>query len=525
MQAYPAVMGASSQPVPVRHLRPLEGDAREILGYERVLWIVRAGGLGILLALTPFYQLVQPALMPLLVAPLAFAIVVQLRWFREDVPSASIRRRALIMLGIDAVCLYAFGTDFVADGAWTAFYFYPLLAVEATLLLGARGAVVLTALSCLVYLAQLAAHVSLGNPFDVRPTFSALAMLLLSGGFLSGFGVIARRSRADIQAMLDLTTALGQRQAERATLQLLDRQLAATVGGRIRSVAVRKPDGSYEVVRWHGGDRISLPAATLDAVFGNRDDIVAALSAGHALTYRVDAWSPIRSSLSLPDWTQAVTLVPIFVDRRWVAILPVLWPTATEPRGHQLWLLYGLANQAGLALAQGLLDQARDTIVTDLQTGLPNRRGVIDDLAGFLARAERANGRVAVLYCDLDRFATLSERLGMEATDRILRHITEGLRGAVRQGDVVGRYGSDALVIVAAEASAEDAAHMARRITERIRAVSGAQDLEVSIGVATFPGESAIAQEMLDAAERAMYRAKVERRGLPAGIPVTVATP
>jgi diguanylate cyclase (GGDEF)-like protein len=142
----------------------------------------------------------------------------------------------------------------------------------------------------------------------------------------------------------------------------------------------------------------------------------------------------------------------------------------------------------------------------DPLTGLPNRAAVIDTLTERLTRDPED---VTVLYCDLDGFKLVNDRFGHAVGDRVLVHIAEILRGAVREGDVVGRIGGDEFVFVCS--GLDDASLMLvnDRITEGL-ARSASPDgpaVTVSLGMARGRPDDT-ARDVLHRADVSMYAAK-----------------
>jgi diguanylate cyclase (GGDEF)-like protein len=196
-----------------------------------------------------------------------------------------------------------------------------------------------------------------------------------------------------------------------------------------------------------------------------------------------------------------------------VGILPVLWPVAKTPDRHELRLLYGLAGHVGLALVQRELREMRAEAATDPLTSLLNRRAIGDELAMFVARAGRAEGRVGVLFLDLDGFKLVNDQRGHEAGDAVLERVAGAVRSALRQGDVVGRYGGDEMLVVAADAGAGEATALARRIRAAVRGVAGEDGVDVTIGIAIFPDAGRTEADLMAAADQAMYRGKLRGPG------------
>jgi diguanylate cyclase (GGDEF)-like protein/PAS domain S-box-containing protein len=156
----------------------------------------------------------------------------------------------------------------------------------------------------------------------------------------------------------------------------------------------------------------------------------------------------------------------------------------------------------------------------DALTGLANRTLFIDHLELALAAAARhAGSRVAVLFCDLDRFKMVNDSLGHAAGDALLRQVGRRLHEAVRPGDTVARLGGDEFAVLCPELVDDAQAHL---LAERIMAAlegpyrldEAPQDLLVgtSVGVASsaYPPQSA--EQLLREADTALYEAKRQGR-------------
>jgi diguanylate cyclase (GGDEF)-like protein len=149
----------------------------------------------------------------------------------------------------------------------------------------------------------------------------------------------------------------------------------------------------------------------------------------------------------------------------------------------------------------------------DALTGLPNRTVFMDHLEHALARAERQQTSVAVLFLDLDRFKGINDTLGHPVGDRLLVEVARRLNGLIRPSDVLARYGGDEFLVLCEGLETEA---QAMDIAERLSACEiepysiDEHDLSVglSIGIA-FGSERAMAPEtVVRNADRAMYRAK-----------------
>jgi diguanylate cyclase (GGDEF)-like protein len=151
-----------------------------------------------------------------------------------------------------------------------------------------------------------------------------------------------------------------------------------------------------------------------------------------------------------------------------------------------------------------LIGELRELATTDALTGLANRRWVLDELETALARASRSGEAFSVVMFDLNGFKKINDERGHPAGDLILKETSAALRGVVRQGDVLGRYGGDEFLLVAHGALAlEDP--LLERATEAVRRETG---LSISAGVARYPGDGGTAAGLIATADARLYEVK-----------------
>jgi diguanylate cyclase (GGDEF)-like protein/PAS domain S-box-containing protein len=149
----------------------------------------------------------------------------------------------------------------------------------------------------------------------------------------------------------------------------------------------------------------------------------------------------------------------------------------------------------------------------DFLTKLPNRALFKDRLERAMAMAERNEGRVAVLFLDLDGFKAINDELGHDAGDMLLCEIARRITGAIRHSDTVARAGGDEFTVILNEiGSQEDVSAVAGKIRDVIslpfRIAGRERRIGASIGIAIFPDHARAHDELLRAADAAMYVAK-----------------
>ncbi len=182
------------------------------------------------------------------------------------------------------------------------------------------------------------------------------------------------------------------------------------------------------------------------------------------------------------------------------------WPAATRR------LLTGAALEASAALSRAGSHRAAEVEAsTDALTGLPNRR-YFDEFCGLLARRRRAEDAIGVLMIDIDKFKTLNDRFGHAAGDDVLKAVGGAIVRAVRDDDVPARYGGEEFVVLLRNPTGP----VAVEVGERVRAAVAALDLSrlripgvtVSVGVAVADHDDQPIEQLIEDADRALYRAK-----------------
>ena len=161
--------------------------------------------------------------------------------------------------------------------------------------------------------------------------------------------------------------------------------------------------------------------------------------------------------------------------------------------------------------------EARTQAAEDGLTGLATLRVLRERLANELARSKRSGEEFAVLFVDVDNFKQVNDRYGHEAGNLVLKGAARELLGVVRSTDFAARYGGDEFVVVLVRTGVDGARSVAEKVRSRI-AVLGrelgypARLVTVSIGVAAYTPRADSDEDVLVAADRALYRAKTTGR-------------
>jgi diguanylate cyclase (GGDEF)-like protein len=155
-----------------------------------------------------------------------------------------------------------------------------------------------------------------------------------------------------------------------------------------------------------------------------------------------------------------------------------------------------------------LRNRLQTMALTDGLTGLANRAMLLQRLEDALCGAQT----VTLMILDLDRFKAVNDNHGHSAGDRLLQAVAERLVRQTRASDTVARLGGDEFAIVLVDASDRSAADVAERICVSVAEVSDATEpkvsVSISVGYATAPLDGRDVSTLMQAADRAMYRAK-----------------
>jgi diguanylate cyclase (GGDEF)-like protein len=157
--------------------------------------------------------------------------------------------------------------------------------------------------------------------------------------------------------------------------------------------------------------------------------------------------------------------------------------------------------------------QLTQRALQDPLTGLPNRTLFIDRLGVALDRARRKGGITGVLFLDVDQFKQINDSLGHAAGDRVLVTLADRLRTVLRPMDTVARFGGDEFTFLFEDLTGVgEAVAIAERVRHAasvpIELDSEERRLNVSIGVATATDPHMTSDELIRAADEAMYQAK-----------------
>lgn len=165
-----------------------------------------------------------------------------------------------------------------------------------------------------------------------------------------------------------------------------------------------------------------------------------------------------------------------------------------------------------------LFKQTQEMSLVDELTGLANRRMFNMHLANEINHAQVTNGTLGLVFFDLDHFKWVNDQYGHLVGDQALRQFAQSVQQCIRGSDLLCRYGGEEFALIVPDLGLPEATALADRILHRIAATPFRQEngaaftLTVSAGVSCLGNEITTAEEMIDAADRALYLAKASGR-------------
>jgi diguanylate cyclase (GGDEF)-like protein len=169
---------------------------------------------------------------------------------------------------------------------------------------------------------------------------------------------------------------------------------------------------------------------------------------------------------------------------------------------------------AELAISNRKLEHAA---LTDLLTGMPNRRAGLDALSQEWSGANRSRQPLSVIMIDIDHFKSINDNHGHAIGDAVLKEAAKAIQNMARKDDSVCRLGGEEFLIVCHNTDLKSAYHAAERLRKRvgttdIRVGDAHIRIAISVGVACKEFDTTSAETMVNAADKALYAAKHEGR-------------
>lgn len=214
------------------------------------------------------------------------------------------------------------------------------------------------------------------------------------------------------------------------------------------------------------------------------------------------------------DYSSMASL-PLFKDDLLLGALSIYSMSPREYSDDQIRLLETVTRLASDALANAVHHaRAESNALTDSLTGLPNARRLHVRFEEEVSRARRTGQPFQVIMLDLDDFKLVNDTFGHKVGDRMLREVAGLVHAQLREYDFLARYAGDEFVAIVPDTAAEQVEELRERIEKVVAGFSidvraqGCARVGISVGSAVFGVDGETLDQLLVAADQAMYRAK-----------------
>ena len=238
--------------------------------------------------------------------------------------------------------------------------------------------------------------------------------------------------------------------------------------------------------------------------------------------------TPVRCSHLREGLIGDYLCVPLAADGETLGVLylecgqPAQWPLTEAEQAKQTIFkrrAIAVAERLSLALASlKLRELLRNQSIRDPLTGLFNRRYLEESLNRELRRTARTRRPLSIVMLDLDNFKHFNDTFGHQAGDLVLKEVATLARCRLRASDIACRFGGEEFSLILCEADIEGAAKCVRGICEAVKHLSVKYrgetlgGLTLSAGIANFPAHGDNLEDLINAADTALYTAKREGR-------------
>ncbi|MGH8709916.1 MAG: diguanylate cyclase [Burkholderiales bacterium] len=382
------------------------------------------------------------------------------------------------------------------------------------------------------------AHMSSRNMYVAFAVGALLTMLLLASIFYTAYRDLSQRAQ-DQRALKDLHDRL-----ENGTRLLQQREHEKVVLGQMSGVlqSCMNVKEAYNAIAQFGKRLFPGEAGVFFVMHDSREYLEASATWGEPeiggpLFAPEDCWALRRGRLHLVDDPRIglqcdhvkaagvpqlpYLCVPMVVHSETVGLLHLQldMDSIRSEAAQRLDVIQQLAatfaDQVALAVTNlRLRETLRQQSIHDPLTGLHNRRYLQEVMQRELARTERKKTILAVIILDVDHFKRFNDTYGHEAGDAVLRSLAQLIERQIRGSDIACRYGGEEFILVLPEASlsiARQRGELLREAAQSMHVTSSGQTLSpvsISLGLALFPQHGHTAEELIQAADAALYRAK-----------------
>jgi diguanylate cyclase (GGDEF)-like protein len=228
-----------------------------------------------------------------------------------------------------------------------------------------------------------------------------------------------------------------------------------------------------------------------------------------------------RDYVALGRQTRSAMAVPMVARGHASGVLLAESAERDHFNERDIQLLSIVARSAAMALENAALHKRTEELtIMDELTRAFNYRHFVKKLDEEKKRAARYKMPLSIIMVDIDHFKRFNDTNGHEAGNVVLRELAKIIKGCIRDVDIFARYGGEEFVIVLPQTDLRAARVIGERIREQIEAhkvhlpESGPRTITVSVGVSSYPENGRSEDELVDAADKALYQAKGDGRNM-----------
>lgn len=217
----------------------------------------------------------------------------------------------------------------------------------------------------------------------------------------------------------------------------------------------------------------------------------------------------------MDGYYRSMAALPLFKDDLLLGALSIYSTSLKEYTDDQIRLLETVTRLASDALANAVSHaRAESNALTDQLTGLPNARSLQLRFDEEVARARRTSKPFQLIMLDLDDFKLVNDTFGHKFGDRMLREVATLLQAQFREYDFLARYAGDEFVAIVPDVATDQIEELRERIERTVSDFSievrphGRARVGISVGSAVFESDGETLDQLIIAADQAMYQAK-----------------
>ncbi len=269
----------------------------------------------------------------------------------------------------------------------------------------------------------------------------------------------------------------------------------------------------------YNGEKISLettrwkePGSKLTSSIAHKKELVFLVAqTGQPVIVKNIKFHPLFANSKL-DKEQGVVGIPLKSKNVVVGVMYLEYSFPYEVTTDELRLLKLLGDHAAVAIENARLHQLiENQALTDVITGIPNRRSFDTRLNEEILRSSRYNHSFGLIAIDIDHFKKVNDTYGHPVGDRFLFEFAKCIQLEVRDTDFVARTGGDEFAIILPESNLENAKQLANRLENLIATCdyqlpdTRVSNHTASFGIAIYPDQADNAEKLLKFADQALY--------------------